>query len=174
MMGLDGERPAIYVEKTININAPPERVYEFWSNFTNFPKFMQHVKEVRDLGGGRSHWRVSGPAGTPIEWEARLTEQVPAAHLAWENAENQPVQTRGSVRFMPNAQGGTRVIVRMAYTPPAGAVGHAIAAIMGADPKQAMDEDLLRLKSLIETGQTTAAGRTVTQAEVSRPTTRGA
>jgi uncharacterized membrane protein len=57
------------------------------------------------------------------------------------------------VHFTPTADGGTQVDVRMAYSPPAGILGHSVAAFFGSDPKSAMDADLLRLKSLLEQGR---------------------
>jgi len=57
------------------------------------------------------------------------------------------------VHFEPNGNGGTRITVRLAYLPPAGAFGHAVATIFGADPKSEMDGDLLRMKTMIETGR---------------------
>ena len=62
-------------------------MYEFWTDYENFPLFMSNVREVRDLGGGRSHWVVRGPGGLPIEWDAVLTEQVPGEILAWRSSE---------------------------------------------------------------------------------------
>jgi len=56
------------------------------------------------------------------------------------------------VRFVP-VDGGTRVDVRLSYNPPLGAVGHAVAALLGADPKQQLDDDLLRLQSLFDRGK---------------------
>jgi uncharacterized membrane protein len=90
-----------------------------------------------------------------------VTKRVPARLLAWKSVESEPVQSAGIVRFDPNNQGGTRVTVRLAYNPPAGSIGHAVASLLGADPKQAMDEDLVRLKSLLETGKTTTEGQSV-------------
>lgn len=58
----------------------------------------------------------------------------------------------GVVRFEPDAGGATRVSVRLSYNPPGGALGHGVAALFGSDPKRRMDEDLLRMKSFIETG----------------------
>jgi uncharacterized membrane protein len=161
LFGYGGGRRAIEVQKTVNIDAPVERVYQLWSNFGNFPRFMAHVREVRDLGGGRSHWKVAGPAGASVEWNAILTKQVANQLLGWRSADGEDVKSAGLVRFEPNPDGGTRVTVRLAYNPPAGALGHAVASLFGADPKRAMDEDLLRLKSLLEEGRTTAEGREV-------------
>jgi uncharacterized membrane protein len=122
-----------------------------WSNYENFPHFMSNVQKVQDLGNGRSHWVVNGPAGTVIEWDAVLTESKPPEELAWRTEPNSPVQHQGKVRFDPE-NGGTRVQVQMEYGPPAGVVGHAVAALFNGDPKKQMDEDLMRMKTFIESG----------------------
>jgi len=145
-------REAITINKTIHIDAPPERVYEFWSNYENFPRFMSNVQEVRDLGNGRSHWVVKGPAGSSVEWDAQLTDSRRGEVLAWQSEPGSTVENSGQVRFEPEG-GGTRVNVYMSYIPPAGGIGHAIASLFAADPKQQMDEDLSRMKTYIETGR---------------------
>jgi uncharacterized membrane protein len=166
LVGMSGREQGIDIQKAINVNAPVTRVFEFWSNFTNFPRFMSHVEEVRDLGNGRSHWVVKGPAGVSIEWDAEITDYRENQLIAWRSQRNETVENSGVVQFHPNQDGGTRVMVRMTYTPPAGVLGHAVAAIFGVDPKQAMDEDLMRFKSLIEHGKTTADGEEVSREEV--------
>jgi hypothetical protein len=71
--------------------------------------------------------------------------------IAWESLPGSEVYNAGRVRF-ESVDGGTRVDVFMTYNPPGGVAGHAIAALFGVDPKSAMDDDLLRLKSLLEQG----------------------
>lgn len=142
---------AIHLNKTIHIEASPETVFDFWSHFENFPHFMSHVSEVRNLGAGRSHWMVSGPAGIPVEWDAVLTESSRPGKLAWRTDEDAPVRHTGEVHFEPELT-GTRVSVHMSYAPPAGAIGHVLASLLGADPKREMDDDLMRMKAFIETG----------------------
>ena len=166
MLGMGGQRHAININKAININAPVDQVYQFWSNFENLPRFMAHLKQVKDMGNGRSHWVATGPAGTTAEWDAVVTRQVPNELISWESIEGSEVKTSGMVRFRQNPVGGTRVTVHLNYTPPAGVIGHAVAALFGTDPKQAMDEDLVRLKSLFETGKTTVEGREVTGPDI--------
>jgi uncharacterized membrane protein len=141
----------IDVEKSIRIDASPEQVYDLWTNYENFPQFMAHVVEVRDLGGRRSHWVVKGPAGTEFEWDAVLTEQSRPRRLAWRSEPGADISQAGSVQFEPE-RGGTRVTVRMSYSPPAGVVGHGIASLFGADPKRQMDKDLACMKAFIERG----------------------
>jgi uncharacterized membrane protein len=110
---------------------------------------MSHVVEVRDLGHRRSHWVVKGPAGTEYEWDSVLTEQSRPHRLAWRSEPGAEIGQTGSIQFEPY-RGGTRVIVRMSYSPPAGAIGHGLAVLLGADPKRQMDDDLARMKAFIE------------------------
>lgn len=141
----------IDLEKSIRIDAAPEEVYDLWANYENFPKFMSHVVDVRDLGHRRSHWVVKGPAGTEFQWDSVLTEQSRPHRLAWRTEPGAEIDQTGSVQFEPY-RGGTRVTVRMSYRPPAGAVGHGLAVLLGADPRRQMDDDLARMKGFIERG----------------------
>ena len=141
----------IDLEKTIRIDASPDDVYELWSNYENFPRFMSHVVEVRDTGRRRSHWVVQGPAGSQFEWDAVLTEQSKGKRLAWRSEPGAQIANEGSITFEPY-RGGTLVTVRLAYTPPAGIIGHGLAVLLGSDPKRQMDDDLARMKHFIERG----------------------
>jgi uncharacterized membrane protein len=153
MVGYDSGRRALDVNKAITINAPAGEVFGVWSDFKNFPRFMSHVLEVQDLGGGRSRWKVAGPAGVPVEWTALTTEFIPNRVLAWMSEPGSTVANAGIVRFDAIGDGSrTRVQVRLSYNPPAGAAGHTAAALFGSDPKREIDEDLARMKTFIETG----------------------
>jgi uncharacterized membrane protein len=141
----------IDLQKTILIAAPVARVYSTWANYENFPFFLSRVREVRDMGNGRSHWVVKGPAGTTVEWQAVITENIPNSVIAWKTEPGALVKHQGDVRF--DAEGDrTRVQIRFSYNPPGGAAGHSIAWLTGADPKHTLDQDLIRMKSFIETG----------------------
>lgn len=160
-----GQEGAIRVQKSIQINAPVEEVYNLWSNFENFSRFMSNVESVRMIDGERSHWVVKGPAGSKVEFDAITTENIPNELVAWETAPESSVKHHGQVRFRRSGE-GTQVNVTMAYTPPAGVAGHAVASLFGKDPKSEMDADLARMKSLLEEGKTTAGSRKVTREEV--------
>ena len=161
LFGVGAGPDAVTVQKTIEVAAPIEEVWALWSRYEDFPRFMSRVRSVRRGADGTSHWTVEGPAGMPVSWQTVETRREPQACLAWKTVEGALVAHAGIVQFAPTRYGGTRVHVRWHYTPPAGAVGHAVAAVMGADPKRAMDEDLVRLKSLLEEGATRAHGETV-------------
>jgi uncharacterized membrane protein len=113
---------------------------------------MTHVREVRDLGNGRSRWTVAGPAGLSVKWNAVVTDLIPNKIIAWKSEAGSAIPNAGIVRFDSKNGDGTRVTIRMSYNPPAGAIGHAFAKIFGANPRREMDQDLLRMKTMIETG----------------------
>jgi len=153
----DGAR-AIDLEKTIHIQAPVHEVYQYWSDYETLPRFMTHLKEVHALGEGTFRWTAEGPAGLSISWDAETIECVPNKLLAWRSVPGSTIETEGTVRFEENSHGGTRVRIRMCYKPPAGIIGHYVAALFGRDPKSEIDDDMVRLKSLMETGKTRAHG----------------
>jgi uncharacterized membrane protein len=151
MVGADRQKLPIRLEKSIHIGASRETVWGLWSNYENFPHFMSNVQKVQDLGNGRSHWVVNGPAGTVVEWDAVVTESTRPEVLAWKSEPGSPVQHQGKIHFDPDND-GTRVHVQMDYTPPAGVIGHAVASLFNGDPKKQMDEDMMRMKAFIESG----------------------
>lgn len=151
LTGYHAGNRAVDLQKTIDISASPQEVWDAWANYENFPRFMSHVLEVRDLGDLRSHWVVRGPMGARIEWNAGLTECKRPSVIDWKSEPGAVVEHGGIVRFDPS-ESGTRVTVRLSYNPPAGALGHGVAVLLGSDPKREMDDDLMRMKSFIETG----------------------
>jgi uncharacterized membrane protein len=155
MLGVGGEN-LIKVRKAITIDAPIDEVYPFWRNFENFKLFMDHVKNIT-VQNDVSNWQVAGPAGSTVEFQSHITRDIPNESIAWETVPDSQVKHAGFVRFDPSRDGGTRVSIQMEYLPPAGALGHAVAQLFGVDPRQAMNNDLVRLKSLLETGKTSSA-----------------
>lgn len=151
MGNLAASAKVIDLHRSIHIAAAPEQVFDLWSNVENFPRFMSNVQEVRDLGNDRSHWVVRGPAGTQVEWDAVTTESVRPELLAWNSTPDATVQNSGMVRFEPVGD-GTRVTLRMSYSPPAGVVGQAAAALFHTNPKRQIEQDLMRMKEFIESG----------------------
>jgi uncharacterized membrane protein len=142
-------RRTVDIQKTLHIAAPLDEVYGFWSNYENFPLFMSNVREVEDLGGGRSRWVVSGPGGAPIEWQAMVTERIPGDLIAWRSEAGSMLENAGVIRFREEND-GTRVDLRFCYHPPAGGAGEAVTELLGADPRAKLNEDLGRLKTLLE------------------------
>jgi uncharacterized membrane protein len=162
LFGIGAGRRAIDVQKTININAPLDMVFGFFADYRNFPYFMSNIVQVSGAGYGWSHWVVKGPAGIKVEWDAELTRFVPNLAIGWKSLPGSTVANAGIISFDTNYDGSTRVDIKLSYNPPGGALGHLVARIFGADARSEMDQDLLRAKTLLETGQPahdTAAAR---------------
>jgi uncharacterized membrane protein len=146
-----GPGEGIDVARTIRIDAPLERVYEFWSEFENFPRFMSHVREVRRVGPDRTHWVVAGPVGAPIEWDAVVTERMANSAIGWRTVEGAVVEHRGTVRFRSLGAGATMVEVRLTYRPIGGVLGHGLASLLGSDPERVIGDDLNRVAAQLRT-----------------------
>lgn len=153
LVGIGAGPRAVDVQKTIEIAGPVEQVFDFWNHYENFPRFMKNVRKVESLGGGRSRWVVAGPMGLSIEWEASITDKITNELIAWRSLPGAIIEHEGAVRFKPTPQGGTEIEVVLSYNPLGGALGHVAALLFGSDPKTEMEEDLARMKSLIETGK---------------------
>ncbi|CAN5536324.1 hypothetical protein BH24ACT20_BH24ACT20_09760 [soil metagenome] len=137
------------LEGSIEVNAPVQQVYEYWETLENLPSFMSNVEEVRSTGDNVTHWRVKGPLGTSVEFDARTTQNEQNEALGW-NTENGDVQTSGQVRFRDLGDDQTRIEVQMNwFDPPGGKVGEAVTGLV-AGPKAMLEQDLLNFKDIIE------------------------
>lgn len=147
-------RRALRASATVTINRPVDEVYRFWRDFENLPRFMYHLESVRADGDGRSHWTVRAPGGRRVEWDAEIVEDRLSELISWRSVKGARVPNTGRVRFVRAAGGrGTEVRVDLAYAPPGGAVGRAIATLFGEEPRQQIRDDLRRFKQVIETGE---------------------
>lgn len=135
------------VEKTIEVNAPLDRVYNEWTNFENFPTFMENVKEVRRVGPDLTHWVVE-TAGTKTEWDAQTTVEE-RRRIAW-NARGEAGQS-GEVTFDDLGPNKTRVNVKIDYKLDS-KVKETGAKVLGIDDA-IVKNDLQRFKDFIEGGR---------------------
>jgi uncharacterized membrane protein len=150
----------IKVEESVVISRPVVEVYRFWRNFENLPRFMDHLESVTVLDENRSHWIAKGPAGSRIEWDAVIHNEIDDELIAWRSLPGSEVNNAGSVHFTPALQGnGTEVRVVLSYDPPAGKLGAAVAKLLGEEPSQQVESDLRRLKQVLDAGEATAGKR---------------
>lgn len=156
--GRGGARP-VKVEHSVTIGRPVEEVYAFWRNLENLPRFMSHLVAVEALDERRSRWRAQGPFGGTVEWDAEITRESPNDELGWRSLPGSQVDSAGVVRFMPALNGhGTLLQVEMKYSPPAGRLGTMIAKLLGRDAQTRIEDDLERLRQLLESGGTGVIG----------------
>jgi uncharacterized membrane protein len=138
------------IERSIVVYAPPDRVFRFWRNFANLPRFMTNLDEVQVFDDRRSRWIARGPGGVRVEWEAEIINERPNELIAWRSTSG-TVDHAGSVHFEPGPGGrGTVVRVSLQYDPPGGTAGHAVASLLGGDAGTRIEEDLQSFKRMIE------------------------
>jgi len=166
MLGAKDRGDAVRVRKTLSVGAPVEQVFRLWSHPELFPRFLTHLKSVDRLSDGRYRWVATGPGGVDVDWDAEVTEMEPNRKLSWRSLEGSKIDTHGTVHLTPETGGGTQIHVDMSYGPPAGLLGHSVAWLARQDPRTAMNEDLLRMKSLLEEGKTTMRGEEVRLADL--------
>jgi len=142
------------VEHTIDVNAPLSSVYDQWTQFEDFPKFMDGVDSVTQTDDTHLHW-VARIAGRRKEWDAEIHEQVPDRRVAWRSLDG--ARNAGVVTFEPNGDQVTRVTLHMDVEPD-GVIEEAGTATGFLDRQ--VQGDLERFKDFIESrGQETGAWR---------------
>jgi uncharacterized membrane protein len=144
----------IRVDQAVTIARPRHEVYQFWRSLDNLPRFMKNLVSVTVLEGNRTHWKAKGPADRTVEWDAVIHNERENELIAWRSLPGSDVDHAGSVWFKDAPAGrGTEVSVELQYNPPAGALGAIFASLWGREPSQEIQEDLHRLKALLEVGE---------------------
>jgi uncharacterized membrane protein len=148
------------IEQSIEVQAPLSTVYNQWTQFEEFPQFMEGVEEVRQLDDTHLHW-VAEFGGSRHEWDAEITEQKPDERVAWRNTEGK--DNAGVVTFHRLDDNNTRVMVQMDFVPEG--VKEKLGDALGV-PDRRVRGDLENFKQIIEArGQESGAWR----GEVQRP-----
>jgi uncharacterized membrane protein len=132
------------VEQSIEVDAPISAVYNQWTQFEDFPQFMDGIDEIRQTDDRHLHW-VASFGGSRHEWDAEIVEQAPEERVAWRNTEGK--DNAGVVTFHKLADDRTRVMVQMDWAPEG--VKEKVGAALGADDRR-VKGDLERFKDLIE------------------------
>jgi uncharacterized membrane protein len=142
------------VTESIDVNVPVRTAYNQWTQFEEFPRFMDNVERVAQKDDTTLHW-VAKVAGREKQWDAKVTEQIPDERVAWTSIDGP--RNAGVVTFHRLGEEQTRVTVQMEVEPegPIETAGAAL-GILQAEVK----EDLKRFKEFIESrGQETGAWR---------------
>jgi uncharacterized membrane protein len=141
------------VEKTIEIDRQPQEIFRFWRNLENLPEFMDNIESVTMMDDHRSHWVAKAPGGRRLEWDAEIVNEHPGEMISWQTLPGASIQSAGTVRFSPTADGrGTKVRVVFEYHPPGGALGDGVGRMIGRDAASQVGHDLARLKQILEQG----------------------
>jgi uncharacterized membrane protein len=148
-----GWHSAALVGRTVTIGRPRAELYAFWRDFRNLARFMENIEAVTVGENGRSHWTIKAPAGRTVGFDTVITEDEPDSVIGWESVDGD-IKSAGKVEFFDAPPGrGSWVRVTMAYDPPGGEVGKAIAKLFQKEPKVQARRDLRRFKQLMEAGE---------------------
>ena len=142
------------IKKSIEVERPLSTVYNQWTQFEEFPRFMEGVKKVTQLDDQRLHWEAE-IGGKNKEWDARITDQIPDHLIAWQSEGG--AYTSGSVEFAAVSPTRTRIDLQLVYEPEGfvESTGDAVGLVSGK-----VESDLRRFKDFIENrGQETGAWR---------------
>ena len=142
------------IEQSVEVQVPVRTAYNQWTQFEDFPHFMEGVKEIKQLDDASLHWTVE-IAGQVREFDAKITEQNPDERIAWTTIDG-PHQA-GVVTFHRLGDNQTKVMLQMEYDPEGliEKAGDALGVV-----KSRVKGDLERFKSFIESrGQETGAWR---------------
>ena len=152
-----GRGEGLRVEQTVRIARPAEELYRFWRQLESLPRFVDHLESVQVLDERRSHWVARGPAGSRVEWDAEIHNEIPGRLLAWRSLPGAEVDHAGSVHFEPDTGDFTLVRVILRYDPPAGRLGAGVARLFGEDPDTQVADDLRRFKQVMEAADASPA-----------------
>ena len=142
------------LEKSIEVNVPVRTSYNQWTQFEEFPRFMDGVKEVTQLDDTRLHWKAE-IAGQDKEWDAEITEQAPDQRIAWTSRGG--AINGGVVTFHRLSDVTSKVMLQLEYDPQGFVenVGDALGVVSSR-----VQGDLERFREFIEKrGRETGAWR---------------
>lgn len=134
------------IEDTIEVQVPVQRAYNQWTQFEDFPKFMEGIQSVQQLDDTHVRW-VAEIRGESREWTTEITEQQPDKTIAWKTTDGE-IKNDGVVSFEQIGEKQTRVNVQMDVE------GESTAENVAGDllgvVKRQVRGDLERFKQLIE------------------------
>jgi uncharacterized membrane protein len=152
--GVDGHSAPTTIEETIEVAVPVSTAYNQWTQFEEFPQFMEGVELVEQLDDSRLHW-VATVGGKRAEWDAKILEQHPDHQISWVSEDGK--KNRGTVTFEDLGTSGTLIRLSMGYQREG--MREALGSAVGAD-KRRVRGDLERFKRLVENrGEATGAWR---------------
>jgi len=152
--GLDGRATPRVIDSALQVDVPVSKAYNQWTQFEDFPQFMEGVDEVQQLDDTRLHW-VASIGGKHAEWDAKIIEQHPDKQVTWVSENGKTI--RGTVSFEPLGADRTLVRLSMSYRPEG--LRERVGSAAGLDARRVRG-DLQRFKEMIESrGYETGAWR---------------
>jgi len=135
------------IEKSIEVGVPAKTAYNQWTQFEEFPNFMEGVEEVKQIDDTHLHWRAR-VGGKEEEWDAEITEQLPDKRIAWHNTSG--AKNAGVVTFHRISDDSSKVMLQLEYEPQG--ITEKVGDMVGVVTSR-VEGDLQRFKEFIEERQ---------------------
>ena len=132
------------IEKSIELGVPARTAYNQWTQFEEFPRFMEGVEEVKQIDDTHLHWRAR-VGGKEEEWDAEITEQLPDKRIAWHNTSG--AKNAGVVTFHRLSDDSSKVMLQLEYEPQG--ITEKVGDLIGVLTAR-VEGDLQRFKEFIE------------------------
>ena len=148
------QEQGVRLKVAITVRCSVNQAYQFWNDFQNLPRFMNHIGSVRGTTPSRLHWTAKGPAGLEFEWDAEIVDNRPNERIAWHSLPGGDVESDGSVEFRPApGERGTEVVMELRYDPPGGRLVERLAKLFGKALEVQIERDLRAFKQIMEVGE---------------------
>ena len=152
------------IKESIEVNVPVTTAYNQWTQFEQFPRFMETIEEVRQLDNTHLHW-VAEVAGKKHEWDAVITEQKPDERVAWKSTDG--TRNAGVVTFHRLSEDSCKIMAQIEFEPEG--IIEKVGSMLGNDDRR-VKSDLENFKSMIEKqGHETGAWREEVDGEHEQP-----
>lgn len=140
--------------RSVTINREASEIFSFCRDFQNLPRYMENIEDVSEGADGAQSWTIRAPLGQTVRVVTRIVNEREGEQFAWRTTPESQVEGEGKI-MLKAAPGGRGTIVTsiVAYKPPMGALGQAVAKLFQAEPSVQTRRDLKRLKMLLETGE---------------------
>ena len=142
--------PSLRLYRAIEVSSPIENVYQFWRDFTGFPRFMSGVREVSVNDSNGIRFKFNGPAGSILSFDADVIGLLSNQYIGWKSRPESLIYHTGDIYFRSITPNNTLVSVNLIYGVPGGILGSGIARMIGFDPRRKVDLDLVIMKTFIE------------------------
>lgn len=142
--------PVLRLNRTIQIQANVDDVFDYLKNFSNYPSFMSYIREVAVNDQGGLRWTATGPGGLAVHWDTSVGLLQHNQAISWSSSPGSVIRNAGWFSLSEAPDGGTLLRAQFSFAPAVGILGYAVAQLLGFDPRSTMDHDLTVLKKQIE------------------------
>ena len=148
----------VNIRMSMTVDRPRHQVYAAWRKLEDLPRFMKHLRSVRQLDHEHSAWEAHIPGGMgTISWKSHIVKDDPGSLLSWQSLPGSTVVNAGKIEFRDAGDTGTEIHVTISYHAPLGHVGETAARWLNPLFEKMVTEDVVDFKRYMETREISVA-----------------